>query len=127
MQCPSFLPSNIATTGTDYLPTSGALEFAPGETTKSFNVTIIEDATPELSEYVFVAITSVELNASSVDTVDPAGKLATSGSSAERDASTLCDHPHSNGPFYHTRTQAAWEERDISLLPRGQGMRLTTL
>ena len=82
MQCPSFLPSNIATTGTDYLPTSGALEFAPGETTKSFNVTIIEDATPELSEYVFVAITSVELNASSVDTVDPAGKLAGSVSAS---------------------------------------------
>ena len=132
MQPPSFLPSNIATTGTDYLPTSGALEFAPGETTKSFNVTIIEDAIPELNEYVFVAITSVELNASSVDTVDPAGKLATSvpGSSAERDTSTLCDHPHSNGPlicFYHTCTQAAWEERDVSILPRGLGMRLTTL
>ena len=78
MQSPSFLPSNIATTGTDYLPTSGALEFAPGETTKSFNLTIMEDAIPELREYVFVAITSVELNASSVDTIDPAGKLAVS-------------------------------------------------
>ena len=88
---PSFLPSNIATTGTDYLLTSGALEFAPGETTKSFNLTIIEDAIPELSEYVFVAITSVELNTSSVDTIDPTGKLATSipGSSAgERETCT---------------------------------------
>jgi len=49
--------------------------FGPGETSKSFTLTIVEDTAPELREYVFVAITRIELNTSSVGTVDPAGQL----------------------------------------------------
>ena len=67
--------SELATSGADYTFTSGTLEFASGEVTQSFSLFISDDTLPEVSEYVFIAITSVELDESSVDTVDTSGIL----------------------------------------------------
>ena len=43
-------PSFNATPGLDYTPVTGTLTFGPGETTKTFNVPILEDAQAESSE-----------------------------------------------------------------------------
>ena len=67
--------SELATSGADYTFTSGTLEFADGEVTRSFSLFISDDTLPEVSEYVFIAITSVELDEGSVDTVDTSGTL----------------------------------------------------
>ncbi|MBI2823693.1 MAG: hypothetical protein HYX69_03260 [Planctomycetia bacterium] len=47
-----------ATEGTDYTASSGALTFAPGETTKSITVTVKGDTTPEANEHVHVNLTA---------------------------------------------------------------------
>jgi hypothetical protein len=47
-----------ATAGADYQSTSGTLTFAPGETTKSINVPIINDTMDEPSETFFVNLTN---------------------------------------------------------------------
>jgi LEA14-like dessication related protein len=47
-----------ATAGSDYQATSGTLTFAPGETTKTINVPIINDTTDEPSETFFVNLTN---------------------------------------------------------------------
>ena len=57
----------------DYTLTSGSLVFAGEEVTKSFILRITDDTVPEVAEYAFVAITSVELDFSSVDSVDNSG------------------------------------------------------
>jgi hypothetical protein len=52
-----------ATSGLDYAPVSGGtLIFAPGETTKTFTVTILEDEIDETSETVFFQLSN-EVNA----------------------------------------------------------------
>jgi hypothetical protein len=45
-----------ATDGDDYAGTAGTLSFAPGETTKSFDVPVVEDATPETDESIAVTL-----------------------------------------------------------------------
>ena len=60
----------MAETGLDYIARSGSLVFGEGVTSQSFNLSISQDTVPEISEYIFVAITSVQLNESSVDVVD---------------------------------------------------------
>lgn len=47
-----------ASGGTDYLPTSGIVTFAPGETAKNINVRTRVDNTPEQTENFFVTLTS---------------------------------------------------------------------
>lgn len=47
-----------ATAGVDYQPTSGTLTFAPGETTKTINVTIISDTLDEANETYFVNLSN---------------------------------------------------------------------
>ncbi len=58
--------SETATPGTDYTATKGTLSFAPGETTKTINVPIIDDSTLELTETV-----SLHLSAPSNATLGP--------------------------------------------------------
>ena len=41
--------------------------------TQSFSLLLINDSLPEVDEYVFVAITSVDLDITSVDNVDTSG------------------------------------------------------
>ena len=60
----------LAETGLDYIATSGRLLFGEGDTSQSFNLSISQDTIPEIDEYIFVAITNVQLNESSVDVVD---------------------------------------------------------
>lgn len=50
--------NGTATAGADYQSTSGTLTFAPGETTKSILVPIINDTTDELAETFFVNLTN---------------------------------------------------------------------
>jgi hypothetical protein len=47
-----------ATAGSDYTATSGTLTFAPGETTKTFSVPIIDDALGEANETVTLALSN---------------------------------------------------------------------
>jgi len=56
------------TQGSDYTDTSGALTFAPGETSKSFNVSVIGDTTPEPHES-FDILLEIMSNASFLDSV----------------------------------------------------------
>lgn len=63
---PSSLSVNYATTsggtataGVDYAPTSGTLTFAPGETAKSFTITIFDDYFVEETETVNIALSNV--------------------------------------------------------------------
>ena len=58
----------------DYLPTSGTLIFAEGQTSQSLTLTLLDDDEPELDEYIFITLTSVELNESSTDSVDLSGE-----------------------------------------------------
>ena len=44
--------------------------FGDGVTSQSFHLSLLQDTTPEIDEYVFIAITDVQLNDSSVDVVD---------------------------------------------------------
>lgn len=48
-----------ATAGVDYGPVSGTLTFGPGETSKSFNITIFDDYTVEPTETVNLALSDV--------------------------------------------------------------------
>ncbi len=47
-----------AIAGSDYAPASGTLIFAPGETSKSFIVSIADDALPEVAETIRVALSN---------------------------------------------------------------------
>jgi hypothetical protein len=51
-------PGGSATSGSDYTPTSGTLAFADGQTSRTFSVTILEDAGDEPSETVGLALTT---------------------------------------------------------------------
>lgn len=63
-----------ATMGTDYtLPATGTLTFAPGETAKTFTVTLINDAVDEFDETFGLALA----NASNVDIAAGASELVT--------------------------------------------------
>ena len=62
--------SQIATTNEDYDNITETLTFANGETSRSFFISIREDSTPELDEYLFAIITRVELNQESLASVD---------------------------------------------------------
>ena len=44
--------------------------FGGGVTSQSFNLSILQDTTPEIDEYIFIAITDVQLNESSLEVVD---------------------------------------------------------
>lgn len=59
--------------GSDYDGTSGNLIFDGGELAKSFSLSINDDSIPEVDEYIFIAITSVELDPDSVEEVDNSG------------------------------------------------------
>lgn len=48
--------NGLAQRGSDYTPTNGTLQFAPGETAKTFSVLITDDTTPELNESLFVIL-----------------------------------------------------------------------
>ena len=61
----------MADTGLDYVAVSGSLVFEQGVTSRSFSLSLLEDTTPETDEYIFLAITNVQLNQSSVDVADP--------------------------------------------------------
>jgi hypothetical protein len=50
--------NGTATSGSDYVAKSGTLTFAPGQTTKTINVTINGDTTPEANETLSVKLTS---------------------------------------------------------------------
>ena len=62
--------SQVAETGLDYSAVNGRLVFGDGVTSQSFNLSLLQDVTPEIDEYIFIAITNVQLNESSVDVVD---------------------------------------------------------
>jgi acetyl esterase/lipase len=53
-----FCCSSSATPGQDYIPASGTLAFAPGETSKSFSVAIFDDISPENDEEFTVAMSN---------------------------------------------------------------------
>ena len=67
------LYSQLAAVGEDYTLTSGELVFADGDLMKSFTLPINDDTDPEVAEYIFIAITSVQLDPNSVETVDNSG------------------------------------------------------
>ncbi|MEM7113154.1 MAG: Calx-beta domain-containing protein, partial [Chloroflexota bacterium] len=50
--------AGTATNGNDYLGTSGTLTFAPGETVKTFDISILEDALPEDDETVDLSLSN---------------------------------------------------------------------
>jgi parallel beta-helix repeat protein len=87
-----------AAAGVDYTPASGTLQFAPGETTKSFNVTILEDVLSEEAETVRLTLSNptggVTLGAGStsvikIDDGDASPLLTVTGVTvAEGDAGT---------------------------------------
>ncbi len=53
-----------ATPGSDYTPVSGTLTFAPGETTHSFSIPLIDDAVGEPAETIQVTLSSITGNTS---------------------------------------------------------------
>ena len=61
--------------GDDYTATSGSLIFEGGDLTESFTLSISSDSVPELDEYIFIAITSVELDPDSVEDLDSSGRF----------------------------------------------------
>jgi hypothetical protein len=62
--------NGTATAGADYTAVNGTLTFAPGETTKTINVPIINDALDELDETYFVNLS----NASNAILIDNQGQ-----------------------------------------------------
>ncbi|KAG9488005.1 hypothetical protein GDO78_007684 [Eleutherodactylus coqui] len=62
---------SLAEAGLDYIDTSGSLIIVDGETTAAINVTILEDDIPELQEYIFVTLVSVELTVKLVTSSPP--------------------------------------------------------
>ncbi len=60
----------MATTGEDYEVVNETLIFEDGDTSRSFYINISSDSIPEINEYLFVVITSVELNPASLTSVD---------------------------------------------------------
>ena len=59
--------------------TVGNLIFTEGDLTESFTLTVNNDNVPEVDEYIFIAITSVQLDPDSVEEVDNSGiPIATS-------------------------------------------------
>jgi serralysin len=47
-------PGTTPASGSDYIATSGTVTFNPGETSKTFNIAVYGDTTPEASETIFV-------------------------------------------------------------------------
>jgi hypothetical protein len=62
--------SQTATAAEDYEAVREILTFENGETFQSFYINITADTFPEIDEYLFALITRVELNQSSLATVD---------------------------------------------------------
>ena len=60
----------VADTEVDYVAVSDSLVFDEGVTSQSFTLSILQDTTPEIDEYIFIVITNVQLNESSVEVVD---------------------------------------------------------
>ena len=55
--------NGFAIAGSDYLPVSGVLTFAPGETSKQVFVTVLGDSTPEQDETLAMQLSSPSANA----------------------------------------------------------------
>ncbi len=64
--------SRLATPGQDYVPLETTLAFNPGQTSAFLSVPLRQDSLPELGELLFLVLTQVTLNTSSVDSVDTA-------------------------------------------------------
>jgi hypothetical protein len=56
--CAAVVPTPCASARSDYTPTYGKLEFAAGETTKTFSVLITDDALPEAAESFNVVLSA---------------------------------------------------------------------
>ena len=69
----SLFCSQLAVAGEDYTLTSGTLTFATKDLSQSFFLQITNDMISEVDEYIFVAITSVQLDVDSVENVDNSG------------------------------------------------------
>uniref|UniRef100_H0V266 Adhesion G-protein coupled receptor V1 n=1 Tax=Cavia porcellus TaxID=10141 RepID=H0V266_CAVPO len=62
---------NLAEPGADFIPAVGFLVLEEGQTAAAINITILEDAIPELKEYFLVNLTSVELIMAPVTSFPP--------------------------------------------------------
>ena len=62
LQAYPHLPGGTARgSDTDYVISSGHVDFSPNVTSQRFNVTVLDDDVPEIEETFFVLLTSVEL------------------------------------------------------------------
>ena len=74
-----------ATAGADYTAASGSLSFAPGETTKSFSVPILDDGTDEANETATLTLS----NASNATISDATGSLTITDDDLPNNAPTV--------------------------------------
>jgi subtilisin family serine protease len=127
--------TGTATLGTDYNPTSGLLNFGPGETTKTFTIQIFDDAVVEPTETVLIRLlnpssgtslgtpsnatlsildddqigpNSVQFSASSTSVAEGAGKFTVTVTR------TGADVTHTASVFYQTANGTASERSDYT-------------
>ena len=66
--------ASIATENLDYVGiTDGSVLFAQNQTSQSFQITVVEDAVPELGEYFYIILTNATLIDKPVDNLGADG------------------------------------------------------
>jgi serralysin len=120
--------NGTATAGTDYVAASGTLTFAPGETSKSFNVSVIPDTTIESDETILVnfsAPTNATLsNTSATLTIANDDGTATSAAAIALPADELLGGTNRNKIGDSRSVENPFDSEFLFSFSRGSGDRL---
>ena len=121
---PLLMCRELASSDTDYTASNYSLIFGNGDLSRSFYVNITEDTIPEVDEYFFAVITRVELNESSLASVDTSVLPVRAPGNDSIAVLVISENDDARGVVEFTRTTYTVPEpsQDFLLLRRSQGL-----